>query len=92
MRDRSRPERVARTRVYYYLELIQHDAAVERGFLAPGVSWFQGQSIEFVRCKLMKDGHGKMYNSLDKEAFESQVGQPLSDEQNRTARLVAPEC
>ena len=56
--------------------------AEKQGFSAPDASWFKGDSIDFVRRKLM-NGDAKIYDYLDRDAVQSLVGQHLSGERNR---------
>ena len=56
--------------------------AEKQGFSAPDSSWFKGESIDFVRKRLMTDD-ARLYQLLDKSAIQSLVNQHLDGEQNR---------
>lgn len=56
--------------------------AEKQGFSAPDASWFKGESIEFVKRKLMH-GNVRIYDWLDKKSVQSLVDEHLSGEQNR---------
>jgi asparagine synthase (glutamine-hydrolysing) len=56
--------------------------AVKQGFSAPDASWFKGESIEYVRRRLI-EGSPKIYSLLDREAVISLVNQHLCGDQNR---------
>jgi asparagine synthase (glutamine-hydrolysing) len=56
--------------------------AEKQGFSSPDASWFKGESIDFVRRKLIdKDAH--VYSYLDREAVMPLIEQHLNGEQNR---------
>jgi asparagine synthase (glutamine-hydrolysing) len=56
--------------------------AEKQGFSAPDASWFKGDSIEFVRRKLLhRDAH--LYQYLDRSAVQALVEEHLSGFQNR---------
>lgn len=56
--------------------------AEKQGFSAPDASWFKGESIEFVKRKLMKTD-ALIFNWLDREAVQSLVDDHLSSRENR---------
>lgn len=56
--------------------------AAKQGFSAPDASWFKGESIEFVKRKLMKTD-ALIFNWLDREAVQSLVNDHLSSRENR---------
>jgi asparagine synthase (glutamine-hydrolysing) len=56
--------------------------AVKQGFSAPDASWFKGESIDFVKRKLV-DGDPIIYNYLDRESVQGLVAEHLSGAQNR---------
>ena len=56
--------------------------AEKQGFASPDASWFKGESIEFVKRKLL-NGHAKIYDFLDRAKLEMLVNQHLNGEQNR---------
>lgn len=56
--------------------------AVKQGFSSPDNSWFKGDSIEFVKDKLLnKDA--KIYDYLDQGVTESLIHEHLSGDRNR---------
>ncbi|MEN5092057.1 asparagine synthase (glutamine-hydrolyzing) [Pseudomonas protegens] len=56
--------------------------AEKQGFSAPDSSWFKGESMEFVRRKLLnKNAH--IYDVFDQSALTSLVEEHLSGKQNR---------
>ncbi len=60
-------------------------AVVERekqGFSAPDASWFKGESIDYVRNKLMSN-NALIYNYLDKEAVKGLINEHMDGRQNR---------
>jgi asparagine synthase (glutamine-hydrolysing) len=54
----------------------------KQGFSAPDASWFKGESIDFVRRRLL-DGNARIYNWLDKKSVHALVNDHLSGRQNR---------
>jgi asparagine synthase (glutamine-hydrolysing) len=56
--------------------------AEKQGFSSPDASWFRGESIDFVKRKLL-NGDANIYSVLDREAVVSLVEEHLSGEQNR---------
>jgi asparagine synthase (glutamine-hydrolysing) len=56
--------------------------AEKQGFSAPDASWFKGESIDFVRRKLL-NGHARIYQFLDRDAVECLVGEHLAGQTNR---------
>jgi asparagine synthase (glutamine-hydrolysing) len=54
----------------------------KQGFSAPDASWFKGQSIDYVRDKLL-NGTARIYSLLDRAATEMLVNEHLSGRQNR---------
>ncbi|HXQ52138.1 MAG TPA: asparagine synthase (glutamine-hydrolyzing) [Stellaceae bacterium] len=54
----------------------------KQGFSAPDASWFRGESIDYVRAKLI-DGHARIYEFLDRDAVVALVNQHLEGQQNR---------
>jgi asparagine synthase (glutamine-hydrolysing) len=56
--------------------------AEKQGFSSPDASWFKGESIDFVRRKLL-NGHARLYEVLDRQAVTPLVEQHLNGEQNR---------
>lgn len=56
--------------------------AEKQGFSAPDASWFKGDSIEFVKNKLLH-ADGEIYRYLDADAVKSLLAEHLSGEKNR---------
>ncbi len=56
--------------------------AVKQGFSSPDNSWFQGDSIEFVREKLLQND-AAIYNYFDKASTQKLINEHLEGEQNR---------
>ncbi len=56
--------------------------AVKQGFSSPDQSWFKGESIEFVKEKLLNP-NANIYNYMDKTATQKLINEHLSGEQNR---------
>lgn len=56
--------------------------AAKQGFSSPDASWFKGDSIDFVRDRLL-DERAPIYDTLDYEATTGLVQQHLDGDQNR---------
>lgn len=56
--------------------------AEKQGFSAPDASWFRGDSIDFVKRKLM-NGDAAIYSLLDRGTVHAMVGEHLAGEKNR---------
>mgnify|MGYP001417331219 CR=1 FL=1 len=56
--------------------------AVKQGFSSPDGSWFKGESIEFVRKKLLSD-NANIYEFMDKEAVKRIINEHLTGKKNR---------
>ena len=56
--------------------------AEKQGFSSPDASWFKGESIEFVKRKLLTDD-ARIYEVLDREAVTPLIEQHLKGEKNR---------
>jgi asparagine synthase (glutamine-hydrolysing) len=56
--------------------------AKKQGFSSPDASWFKGDSIEFVKRRLLSS-KALIYDVLDRKMVESILHQHLSGEQNR---------
>src|SRR5437868_1156127 len=52
------------------------------GCSGPDATWFTGDSIDFVRDKLLSDS-ARIYDILDKKPIQTLVRQHLDGEQNR---------
>jgi asparagine synthase (glutamine-hydrolysing) len=57
-------------------------SAEKQGFSAPDASWFKGESIDFVRDKLMTS-NARIYDLLDRDAVRGLVNEHLEGQQNR---------
>ena len=58
------------------------DDTVKQGFSAPDASWFKGESIDFVKSKLM-DENAAIYQWLDPDPVQELLNQHFSGLQNR---------
>lgn len=56
--------------------------AEKQGFSSPDASWFKGESIEFVRSKLL-DENARVYQFLDRKATGELIHQHLDGKENR---------
>ena len=56
--------------------------AVKQGFSSPDNSWFKGDSIEFVKDKLLNNS-ANIYKYMDKTSTQKLINEHLSGEQNR---------
>lgn len=56
--------------------------AQKQGFSSPDASWFKGESIEFIKRKLL-NGNSAIYQVLDRKAVVPLVMQHLNGKQNR---------
>ena len=54
----------------------------KQGFSAPDASWFKGESIEYVRRRLL-EGQPRIYDYLDRKTIEGLVGEHTHGEKNR---------
>ncbi|MXP15159.1 asparagine synthase (glutamine-hydrolyzing) [Altererythrobacter confluentis] len=56
--------------------------AQKQGFSSPDASWFKGESIDFVRNRLM-NGNAAIYDVLDRSAVQELVNEHLDGHENR---------
>jgi asparagine synthase (glutamine-hydrolysing) len=56
--------------------------AAKQGFSSPDASWFKGDSIDFVRARLL-DKRAPIYEYLDYQATTELVQEHLNGQQNR---------
>lgn len=56
--------------------------AEKQGFSSPDASWFKGESIDFVRRKLLNQ-NARLYHLLDRGALTGLVNQHLEGHENR---------
>ena len=54
----------------------------KQGFSAPDASWFKGESIEYVKNRLLDD-KAKIYDFMDKTAVQKLINEHLDGKQNR---------
>ena len=54
----------------------------KQGFSAPDASWFKGESIDYVRRKLV-EGSPRIYDYLDRGAVHGLINEHLEGKQNR---------
>ena len=57
-------------------------ASVKRGFSGPDASWFRGESIEYVRAKLL-DRNARIYDFLDVDVAHTLIEDHLEGRANR---------
>lgn len=57
-------------------------SAEKQGFSSPDASWFKGDSIEFVKKRLL-NRNASIYQVLDKNTVENLVNEHLQGQQNR---------
>lgn len=55
---------------------------IKQGFSAPDASWFKGESIDYVKNKLMGE-NAKIYDYLDRGTVHALVGEHLDGRENR---------
>jgi asparagine synthase (glutamine-hydrolysing) len=56
--------------------------AEKQGFSSPDASWFKGESIDFVRARLLGE-NARIYEVLDRAAVSELIGQHLRGQENR---------
>jgi asparagine synthase (glutamine-hydrolysing) len=56
--------------------------ATKQGFSAPDKSWFKGESIEFVKTKLLNNS-ANIYKYMDKRTTHKLINEHFSGDQNR---------
>ena len=57
-------------------------ARTKQGFSAPDASWFKGESIEYVKRRVMTP-RAKIYDYLDFDVVKTLVGDHLEGRENR---------
>jgi asparagine synthase (glutamine-hydrolysing) len=57
-------------------------AREKQGFAAPDASWFRGESIDYVRRRLL-DGDARIYDYLDRTAVHGLIEEHLAGDVNR---------
>jgi asparagine synthase (glutamine-hydrolysing) len=63
----------------------------KQGFSAPDASWFRGESIEYVRRRLL-DRNARIYEYLDREAVGELVAEHVSGSRNRRLLIWSLLC
>ena len=56
--------------------------SIPQGFSSPDNSWFKGESIDFVKAKLLND-NANIYKYMDKDAVKMLVNEHLTGQENR---------
>ena len=56
--------------------------AEKQGFSSPDASWFKGESIDFVKSKLLNE-KASIYQILDRDRIKSMIEEHLNGKQNR---------
>ncbi len=56
--------------------------AAKQGFSAPDATWFRGESIDYVRTRLL-NGNAAIYNFLDRKTVQNMVLDHLEGRENR---------
>jgi asparagine synthase (glutamine-hydrolysing) len=56
--------------------------AEKQGFSSPDASWFRGESIDFVKTKLL-DGNPQIYQLLNRNSVEGLINEHLTGSKNR---------
>jgi asparagine synthase (glutamine-hydrolysing) len=70
----------------------EHTAAAEKqGFSGPDASWFRGESIDYVRERLM-GRDARIYDVLDRDAVQRLVGSHLEGRENRRLLIWSLLC
>lgn len=55
---------------------------IKQGFSAPDAGWFRGESIEYVRRRIM-GSHARIFNYLDRQTVQSLLQDHLDGKENR---------
>ncbi len=55
---------------------------IKQGFSAPDASWFKGESINYVKGKLLNN-NARIYDYLDQNSVQRLIGEHLEGKQNR---------
>lgn len=56
--------------------------AVKQGFSAPDASWFRGESLDYVRSRVL-NGNARMYDYIDKKEVQRLINEHLDGKVNR---------
>jgi asparagine synthase (glutamine-hydrolysing) len=56
--------------------------AEKQGFSSPDASWFKGESVDFVKKKLM-NGNASIYQWMDRHTVQKLLNEHISGENNR---------
>jgi asparagine synthase (glutamine-hydrolysing) len=54
----------------------------KQGFSAPDASWFKGESIDYVREKLLNE-HAHIYTFMDKTTVQNLINEHLTEKENK---------
>jgi len=65
--------------------------AEKQGFSSPDASWFKGQSIEFVKRKIMNN-NAAIYQLMDRDTVQSLVNEHLEGRKNRRLLIWSLLC
>ena len=79
---RTRDGKVLMRRVMSQFVPADVSGGEKQGFSAPDASWFKGESIEYVRRRLLT-GRPRIYQFMDRAPVERLVGEHINGEQNR---------
>ena len=55
---------------------------IKQGFSAPDASWFKGESIDYVKRKLLNN-KSRIYDYLDQDSVQKLISEHLEGKQNR---------
>jgi asparagine synthase (glutamine-hydrolysing) len=70
----------------------KHTADAEKqGFSAPDASWFRGESIDYVRRRLLGPS-ARIFDFMDRETVHSLVGEHLAGRENRRLLIWSLLC
>jgi asparagine synthase (glutamine-hydrolysing) len=72
---------IMRTLMKHYVPADIADG-IKQGFSGPDASWFRGESIDYVRRRLLSPS-AKIYNYLDRKAVEGLLTEHLNGQSNR---------
>ncbi|HEX2052748.1 MAG TPA: asparagine synthase (glutamine-hydrolyzing) [Actinomycetota bacterium] len=63
----------------------------KQGFSAPDASWFRGESIDYVRSRLVS-GNSPLFEFLDRDTVRAMIEEHLSGRQNRRLLIWSLLC
>ena len=79
---RTRDGKLLMRRVMSRLVPREVSTGEKQGFSAPDASWFKGESIDYVRRRLLQ-GQPRIYSVLDRAATEKLIFEHINGERNR---------